>query len=469
MSPPVERNDADPPAADDVPTDVGAGDGAVRIDGRFRLIRPLARGGMSVVHLAEQEAVGRQVALKILSPPAGEAASQLDFHAQFREEARTLASFQHPNVVVLYDYGETRDGRVYLAMEYVEGARLADLLRRGPLDTVRGLRILEQVARALRYTHQRGVMHRDVSPSNVLVTADADGRDVVKLIDFGISAEAAGHSGDQDVIVGSPSCMSPEQVRGEALDTRTDVYGFGIVAFRTLVGHYPYKGRDVTDTLRQHVLAPIPSVAKAVAARGGGRLIPDRLDRLVASCMAKDAADRPQDMDAVLDELDAVLDELDPERTRTLAAPTAAVQGTRWWLVAVLAIAAAALGAVAGTAWRDAAAPAADAMAAPIAADAPATEAAPGSAEASEAAEEAAAPPPPDVAPAPAPAERPARRTERKPAARRDPPPKPATQKPAPATPEPAKAESKPAAAKAEPEPAEPAPVPEGFKGMPDF
>jgi len=336
---------------EDPQTDVGGLDRSDRVDGRFRVIRQLGKGGMSVVFLAEQEAVGRNVALKILKPPKLQEGEEdtFNFLERFRDEARRLASFQHPNVVTLYDFGETDDGRVFLAMEFVDGPRVSELLRRGPMDTVRVLRILEQTAKALRYTHQRGVIHRDISPANILITADPEGRETVKLIDFGISAED-GNEGDGDMIVGSPSCMSPEQIRGEPLDHRTDVYALGVVAFRMITGRYPYKGRDVTETLRQHLEAPVPSLTKAVAAAGGGRLIPDSLDKLVSWCLSKDREDRPEDMAKVLETIEDIRDELDPDRTRTIRVPDAPEQGTRWWLVLMLAVMAAGLGGL--VAWQ---------------------------------------------------------------------------------------------------------------------
>lgn len=339
----------DPPELvfdEDVSTDPGV---ARLVDGRFRIVREIARGGMSVVYLAEQEAVERHVALKLLRLPKESEGTDWNFLDRFRDEARRLASFQHPNVVTLYDYGETEGGGVFLAMEFVDGPRLSDLIRKGPLDTVRVVRLLEQVAHALRYTHQRGVIHRDISPANILITTDADGLEQPKLIDFGISAESGGLEDEGDVIVGSPSCMAPEQILGTDLDHRVDVYALGVVAFRALVGRYPYRGADVTDTLRMHLDAPVPSLKRAVASAGGGRHVPDALDDLVTRCLAKAREDRPADMDVVLELVRSLRQEIDPDRTRTLHLQPADLsrERTRPGVVLLMAALAAMVGAAA--------------------------------------------------------------------------------------------------------------------------
>ena len=160
------------------PTDVSVTEVQVEdvlIGGRYLLERLIARGGMSVVHLARHKDLDRLVALKLLKPPK-DAEAGFDFEGRFRNEAITHATFSHPNVVTLHDFGQLDDGQCFLAMEYVDGPSLANLIRSGPLPLERAVPLLVQTALALRYTHQRGVVHRDITPANILVTHDPDGR-----------------------------------------------------------------------------------------------------------------------------------------------------------------------------------------------------------------------------------------------------------------------------------------------------
>jgi serine/threonine protein kinase len=149
------------------------------IAGKYRVERRLARGGQASVYLASQVPLDRAVALKILAPPPGEytAEEQATFEQRFLLEARTLAALDHPNIVTIHDYGDTGDGRYYLAMEYVSGCRLLDVLKDGRMDPTRAVDLTLQVCTALRYAHQRGVIHRDVKNSNVLVRTTDDGTD----------------------------------------------------------------------------------------------------------------------------------------------------------------------------------------------------------------------------------------------------------------------------------------------------
>jgi hypothetical protein len=182
------------------------------VAGRYRIERLIARGGMAAVYLARQIGLERQVALKLLSPPP-EGEEGAAFEERFRLEASTLASLDHPNVVVVHDFGTTDDGVAFLAMEYVDGPRLTDLLKPGPLPVDRTLDLVQQVCRGLRYAHKKGVVHRDLKPSNLLVkgTDEGDGRDapggsLVKIVDFGLvklaeSDQAITRTG---LVMGSP-------------------------------------------------------------------------------------------------------------------------------------------------------------------------------------------------------------------------------------------------------------------------
>ncbi|MBL8616491.1 MAG: serine/threonine protein kinase [Deltaproteobacteria bacterium] len=272
--------------------------------GRYRVERLIARGGMGSVYLCQDTELPRAIALKVLNPtPDVEGSGRFD--DRFKLEANTLAALNHPNIVTLYDYGQTGDGRFYLALEYVDGPRFTDLLRPGPLPVARAVGLMIQVCRALRYAHRRGVVHRDLKPSNLLVRVDDDGEEQVKVVDFGLvkvmeedqSLTRAG------LILGSPHCMAPEQIRGQEVDHRADIYAIGVLLFRMLAGRWPFHGETSTATMMAHLQQPAPllSVAAPEAA------VPAGLDALVAACMSKAPVDRPDDVTVIMDRLRELL------------------------------------------------------------------------------------------------------------------------------------------------------------------
>lgn len=231
------------------------------IAGRYRIETRLARGGQAAVYLAYQEPLNRPVALKVLSPPPHASVEDVRaFQQRFLLEAKTLASLSHPNIVVVFDYGEIGPGSFYIAMEYVEGKRYSDVLRERPFDPVRNLGLCYQVAHALQYSHKRGVIHRDVKNSNILVKED-EGKPVVKVVDFGIVklVESDPELTQHGVILGSPHFMAPEQARGGQVTDRTDQYAVGVMLFCGLVGRYPFDGPNSTAILTSHVIDPVPT------------------------------------------------------------------------------------------------------------------------------------------------------------------------------------------------------------------
>jgi len=281
------------------------------IAGRYEIERLIARGGMAAVYLARQRNLRRKVALKILSPP-NNAEERATFEERFRREAETLASFDHPHIVTLYDYGEVDEpsqvghqGRFYLAMEYIEGPRLADLLYEGPIPAPEAIRLMGQVCRALRFSHRRGVVHRDLKPSNLLIKYDDDGNAQIKVVDFGLVKLK---DDDQSItragmILGSPHCMAPEQIRGEPIDHRADIYAVGVLLFRCVLGQYPFHGSTSTATMISHLNDPIPAfrdMAPEIAA-------PPGLEDVVRRCLAKETADRYFDMVSVFQALRSVV------------------------------------------------------------------------------------------------------------------------------------------------------------------
>jgi serine/threonine-protein kinase len=248
--------------------------------GRYEIERPLARGGMGMVYLGHDVQLERPVAIKVLLP---ERARQSTARARFLQEARTAARLVHPHIVPIHSVHET-DGFVYFVMTYIEGETLGQRLRRGPLAPREATWVLRDVASALAHAHAEGVVHRDVKPDNILLAA-ATGRAYVT--DFGIARLRASHvvSGP-DEILGTAEFMSPEQVRGDPLGPRSDVYALGVVAFYMLAGRLPFSGEDPYHVMQQHLDEPAPPLAAMAP------WVPGPLATAIDRCLNKDPAAR---------------------------------------------------------------------------------------------------------------------------------------------------------------------------------
>ncbi|WP_433796175.1 serine/threonine-protein kinase [Actinoplanes sp. CA-252034] len=247
------------------------------IDGRFRLRDRLGAGGMSVVWRAHDQVLGRDVAVKVLSPALARDTARL---AHIRDEARAVARLRHPNIVEVYDYGEA-GGLPYLVMEVAEGRTLAQLLTGGPLPWETAVVITAQVAAALAAAHERSVVHRDVKPANVVVSGAR-----VKLLDFGISAV----SGDDDHfaghLLGTPAYLAPERLEHGVVRPATDVYALGLLLYRALAGRQPWAASTATEMVRAHRYQEphgLPPVAG----------LPAEVARLCRRCLSKDPDQRP--------------------------------------------------------------------------------------------------------------------------------------------------------------------------------
>jgi streptogramin lyase len=251
----------------------------------FRLEALLGRGGMGAVYRAEDLRLGRKVALKLLAP---ELAENDRFRERFLRESQLAASLDHPHIVPIYAAGET-DGQLYLAMRYVEGYDLRALLaREGRLEPGRALALLEQVADALDAAHERGLIHRDVKPGNVLI-AERAGREHCYLADFGLTKQTASISGltGTGELVGTVAYVSPEQIRGEAVDGRADVYALGCVLYECLAGQSPFARETEVATLWAHVHDPPPALGAARPELGG------EIDAVLGRALDKTPAERP--------------------------------------------------------------------------------------------------------------------------------------------------------------------------------
>jgi beta-lactam-binding protein with PASTA domain/predicted Ser/Thr protein kinase len=254
------------------------------VDGRYRVISRLGAGGMADVFLAEDEQLGRKVALKLLHRRFAE---DPDFVERFRREARAAASLQHPNVVQVYDRGGY-DGIYYIAMEYLPGRSLKQLIRQeAPLEPLRVIDIATQILKAARFAHQRGVIHRDLKPHNVIVDED----DGAKVTDFGIARAGASDMTETGSIMGTAQYLSPEQAQGHPVSERSDLYSVGVVMYEMLTGRVPFEAESAVTIALKHVSeAP-------VSPRDLNPDVPRPLEQVVLWALNKNPADRPADAD----------------------------------------------------------------------------------------------------------------------------------------------------------------------------
>jgi serine/threonine-protein kinase len=263
-------------------------------DGRYLISRKLGSGGMANVYLAMDQELGRRVAIKILDDRH---ASDAQFVERFRREAQNAAGLSHPNIVSIYDRGDS-EGTYYIAMEYIEGRTLKELLvARGPSPLGIAIDYTRQILSALRFAHRNGIVHRDIKPHNVIV--DGEGR--VKVMDFGIArAGAASQMTEAGSIIGTAQYLSPEQARGAPVDQTSDLYSTGIVLYELLTGTVPFTGETPVEIAMKHLSqAPVPPSTHRPE-------IPRDLDYVVLRALAKDPSDRyhsAEEMDSDLERI----------------------------------------------------------------------------------------------------------------------------------------------------------------------
>lgn len=278
--------------------------------GRFEVVELLARGGMGKVYRAVQMPLGRPVALKVLDIKGG-GASRADFRGRFFLEAATAAKLSHPNTVTIFDYGMSGDSIYFIAMELVEGVTLAEIIKkRGPVDPARVAHMGVQICGSLSEAHAMGVVHRDMKPSNVLLTHRGHDPDFVKVVDFGL-VKVLGDETENDftqtgMMMGTPKYMSPEQISGKEVTAHSDMYSLGAVLFFAITGKPPFDAASKFDILTAHVNSDLPRMRDVYPECQ----VSEALEGVVRRCMAKVPEDRYRSMHEVSRALRACEQEL---------------------------------------------------------------------------------------------------------------------------------------------------------------
>lgn len=262
------------------------------ISGRYQLTKLIGSGGMADVYVAHDSVLGRKVAIKVLNE---ELAANKKFSQRFKQEAKSASSMDHPNIVQVLDAGETTETDengvkhtyAFLVMEYVDGLELSKLVARGPLKVPEAIRVTKELLSAVEFAHNKGIVHRDIKPDNIMLTRAGK----VKVLDFGIARAAAETFDDiatTTSILGTAAYFSPEQAQGQKVDIRTDIYAIGIVLFEMLTGKIPFTGDTAVAVAHQHIHAhpPAPSSINPKVSLA--------LDQVVFTALAKDKADRFQ-------------------------------------------------------------------------------------------------------------------------------------------------------------------------------
>ncbi|HEX6186221.1 MAG TPA: protein kinase, partial [Pyrinomonadaceae bacterium] len=277
------------------------------LDGKYEVVAPLGTGGMGTVYRARRVLIGDEVAVKVLHQKLTGDEKLVE---RFRREARAAAQLHHPNVVTIHDYGEARGAEAfaYIVMELVRGESLRELLRReGRLEAPRAVSLMRDVCAGVGAAHRRGIVHRDIKPDNIIVTPADEDRpaESVKVVDFGIAklrdmAAEGSTLTEAGTMVGTLFYMSPEQCKGEPLDSRADVYSLGAMLHEMLAGAPPFTASSMTSIILKHVNEPPPSLPPDLQ-------IPQTLRAAVARALAKDPDERPRDASEFSREIQAAL------------------------------------------------------------------------------------------------------------------------------------------------------------------
>src|SRR6267378_1452441 len=263
------------------------------LNGEFRILEKIGTGGMGSVYRANQTAMNRLVAVKILHPKL---ANRRDLVSRFRREAKAMSHLTHPNTVKVFLYGELDDGSLYIVMEHLEGKNLNQTVRaEGPMAYERALPILIQVCGALEEAHRTGIVHRDLKPENIFLCNQGGLRDFPKVLDFGLAkvTEREMRPGSiiltqEGMVFGTPEFMSPEQAQGKPLTASSDIYSLAVILYEVLTAKLPFEARTAMEYIQQHVTAPPMPLEQRVP----GRRFPPLLWTVLERAMRKRPEER---------------------------------------------------------------------------------------------------------------------------------------------------------------------------------
>ena len=256
---------------------------------RYHVLKKLGEGGMGQVYLAEHVKMGRKSAVKVMNPGM---VNDADAISRFNREAANASRINHPNVAGIYDFGETPEGLIYLAMEFIEGESLTSLVEKcGALPPMRAADITKQAADGLQVAHEMGIVHRDLKPDNIMIAKNRDGSDCVKVVDFGI-AKAAGAENQKvtktGLVVGTPEYMSPEQLAGDKLDGKSDIYSLALVAYNMLTGKLPFEG----ETAQESMIMRLTDEPRPLSATKPDTSWPPEVQAVMAKALQRKREDR---------------------------------------------------------------------------------------------------------------------------------------------------------------------------------
>jgi eukaryotic-like serine/threonine-protein kinase len=272
---------------------------------RYRILRKLGEGAMGAVYLGEHLRIGRQDAIKVLRDSLSTDPEAL---ARFNRGSRNVAALRHPNICTIYDYSDTQDGLQFLAMEYIAGESLKEVLEReGALPLPRALTIFRQAASALQAAHDAGIVHRDLKPGNIMLTTGRDGAESVRVVDFDLAkSDVADADGESEVtrfgfVVGTPEYMSPEQLTGDRLDGRSDVYSLALVFCRMVTNYLPFRAQTTQELIVKRLTEPPLRLADL------GLGVPEAVESVLQHALERDPAKRLASAEQLAREIEAAL------------------------------------------------------------------------------------------------------------------------------------------------------------------
>jgi eukaryotic-like serine/threonine-protein kinase len=260
------------------------------IIGQYIILQKLGEGGMGSVYLADQRSVGRRAVVKVMHP---ELTRDPSVAQRFAIEAKAASLLNHPHIITIYNYGAMEDGTLFLAMEHCAGCSLDGVLSRSALDSSRAALIGAQICDALAEAHRHGIVHRDLKPSNIMLVEVGRQRDFVKVLDFGIAKVEGTRMTRTGNIIGTPQYMSPEQLRGESLDGRSDLYSLGVLLYEMITGKMVFEAENTAGFMHKHLSeAPVPPRTRVPQLQ-----ISNGLEAVIMRALAKEPADRFHDAD----------------------------------------------------------------------------------------------------------------------------------------------------------------------------